>query len=462
MPALTLRDLTDAVPALGWVCQRLELLSGPGRRVLHALPWLTDAGQINASLDRVEQLMGRDATEMGHVLMQVRDIAGTIDRLGRGQVMDDIELFELKSLALLAGRMDRALRGQGIQAFPLPDLEPAVELLDPEGTRMPHFYIYDAYDPRLRPLRRSADPESVYDRIADLEDAVRTRLSKRLRPLAPKLEEALDTLARIDVALAQARLAAELKLTRPAIGSETSYRGLFHPVVSQALESQGGRYQKVDVEATRGCTVITGANMAGKSLTLKTLGLAQTLAQLGMHVPAEQARVALVERILVSMGDDQDERQGLSSFAAEMLRIDSILRTCESEPSLVLVDEPARTTNPDEGAALVDALCARLQASPSRCVVTTHYGGLGAPCRRLRVRGFTQPVLEGTLTPRDVGRCMDYTLVADDGAQPPREALRIARLLGVDADLLDHAQSLLRKQPKNPTYLHITQCNKAN
>lgn len=437
---MTLRDLIDDVPGLADVAARMELLSGPGRRALYDLPWLDDPDAMERAQADAAQMLGRDTAGAERALTLVRDITGTISRLGAGQTLDDIELFEVKALALACGQLRRWLEAEGVTAVQMPALEPVAELLDPEGTRLPHFYVYDAYDPRLRELRKRPD---AFDQATEVEDEVRRRLSAQLRQWAEPLARALAGAAKTDILIAKAKLARVLGLSRPQTGDETSYEGLFNPAVREQLRKAGAHYQAIDVAVARGCTVITGANMAGKSLTLKTLALAQAMAQLGFGVPARAARVAPVERVMVSMGDGQDERQGLSSFAAEMLRADRMLRQ-SSAPSLLLFDEPARTTNPAEGAALVDALCARLAGSPSRCVVTTHYGNLHAPCRRLRVRGFTTPPGAARLAPAEVGRHVDYSLAPDDGAEPPREALRIARLIGVDPALLDEAQKLLR------------------
>ena len=91
------------------------------------------------------------------------------------------------------------------------------------------------------------------------------------------------------------------------------FEGLFHPQIREILEQEGRAFQAVDLKLEKGTTVITGANMAGKTVLLKSVQLAQYLMQFGFYVPARRAGMPLVEQVLTSIGDDQDELNGLSS-----------------------------------------------------------------------------------------------------------------------------------------------------
>jgi dsDNA-specific endonuclease/ATPase MutS2 len=138
------------------------------------------------------------------------------------------------------------------------------------------------------------------------------------------------------------------------------------------------------------------------------------------------------------IGDEQDEKTGLSSFAAEMQRIDRAIAAAETgKRVLLLVDEPARTTNPVEGTALVSALLERLSDKPGLALVmTTHYTVEHAgQCWRV------QGLLPGTK-----GRKMDYRLVRTASHEVPHEALNIARELGIDARWIELADTIMKKQ----------------
>jgi DNA mismatch repair ATPase MutS len=166
--------------------------------------------------------------------------------------------------------------------------------------------------------------------------------------------------------------------------------------------------------------------MGGKTVLLRTIALAQAMFQWGFFVPAREAAIAPVDEILTAI-DDPFDTPGLSSFASEMVRLDGMIRRVKTQTrTLVLIDEPARTTNPTEGGAIVNALLDLLAAHNARALVTTHYNVLSG-VDRLRVSGLS-----------DDGSTMDYSLIPDYGVAP-HEALRIARILGVDPELINNA-----------------------
>ena len=183
--------------------------------------------------------------------------------------------------------------------------------------------------------------------------------------------------------------------------------------------------------------------MAGKTVLLKSIGSAQCMVQCGMYAPAEKAETMLFDSVATSIGDDQDEMNGLSSYAAEIIKISDIVRRSRTEHLLVLIDEPARTTNPTEGKAIVQALIGIMQKAASATLITTHYGQLGGDCRRLRVKGFVEDMSDLPLNPRNINLFIDYSLTEDASGEVPHEALRIASILGCDEELLKKAKESL-------------------
>ena len=180
--------------------------------------------------------------------------------------------------------------------------------------------------------------------------------------------------------------------------------------------------------------------MAGKTVLLKTLGVAQLLAQFGMFVPAASASITLVDDIVFCIGDKQNEMNGLSSFASEIIKISNVVKQSATAKLLILIDEPARTTNPVEGKAIVQALSNLLAERISISLITTHYAQLGIPCRRLRIAGFREELANAAISPENINLFMDYSLVEDNSDTVPHEALRIATLLGCDTDLINLAE----------------------
>lgn len=463
----TLREALGIYPALAWLADKTATISPVGRRMLLDSAWLTDAVKLRMEYDATECLRnainrsGKIVDTICLRLMRLRDIASTLSALASGQTMGDIELFEVKSLAMISDGIRQLLNEASIDVVTLPDVTDVVRLLDPENSGVAHFYVYDTYSATLKTLRKklkqarlthSVDEGTIYAECSDEEYRIRRELTHKLADRSQVLSESLAALGRLDVLIARARTADDMGLTRPRLTHDTTaYRQLRNPQVAEALEKHKRGFQPVDIDIHNGVTVITGANMAGKSVVLKTVAMSQLMAQFGFYVPARKADIVPVERVMTSIGDGQSELEGMSSYAAEMLRIDNIIKKIRNgERVLALIDEPARTTNPEEGKALVNAIISLLDTPASQVLITTHYSGLEAPCRHLRVHGFREELAGGkTLTAASVNDYIDYTLEESTDSDVPREALRIARLIGVDtlvaetaARYLDHKPSL--------------------
>ena len=438
---------------------RLDIQSSVGRRMLLAAELMTVKEEVEheqSNLQHVFDLLDNGAalaaTDRIRVkLAQIRDIKGTLKNMERGQVLDDIELFEVKHYAIVASEIRQIAISSGISPIDLPNLEGVIALLDPDGNRIPSFYIYDAYSAELAAIRKEikrqpadGDISHLLEKANAIEDTIRERLSNELGAMAALLRQSLEHTSKLDILIAKARQAKEMMLVRPTLSDRvTAYQGIFNPQLKERLEQQGRRYQPVDISLDRSICLITGANMAGKTVMLKTVALCQYLCQLGFFVPAATASVCLVNRIMTCIGDEQSELKGLSAFAAEILKIGHIVVAAKSDKKLlVLIDELARTTNPTEGKAIVSATANLLNGMGIRGIITTHYSGVKTSCHRLRVRGFIDGIAEA-VTIDNLSSFIDYSLVDDDSGHVPQEALRIASLLGVDDELLELAQKAM-------------------
>ena len=385
---------------------------------------------------RVEPLF---INTLNHKLCGLKDIRTTIKNLYNHAVLDDIELFEVKHLAILATDVARLLQEHGMDGVvEIPALDEVISILDPDGMKIATFYIYDSYCAQLKDLRAQMrqHPEQQDDlllKASELEDGVRKDLSQQLHPFATAIEEAQLALARIDVNLAKAMQIKQMGMTFPMLSCDgiTRYQAMFHPQVKEALASRGREFQPVDIAFGEQPTLITGANMGGKTVVLKTLTLCQLLYQFGFGIPAASAQIAVKDEIYFCIGDEQSVEKGLSSFAAEMKNIDAVIKASrENKKLLALIDEPARTTNPTEGAALVTALLKVLAGKDMSLVMTTHYDIEPGDARCLRVKGFENGA-------------MDYQLVEVQDGEVPHEALNIAQSLGIDSEWITTARTLL-------------------
>lgn len=443
---MQLRNVIDSPCGLRHLLDGLEVQSGFTRRWLLEMPMMTQANEIEACHGMLKRFVhfinDTDKIHLDTLLFRLqglKDIRTTIGNLGRHAVLDDIELFEVKHLSLLATEVNRLLAQHGMDdVVEIPSMDDIIHILDPDGLNMAAFYIYDSYCEPLKELRaRMRQHPEQQDKLLlqakELEDEVRQQLSQRLSPFAPLIERAQLALAQIDLNMAKALQMRQWGLTLPVISSDGTcrYHDLFHPQVKEALERRNRQFQPVDIAFGHEPTLITGANMGGKTVVLKALTLCQYLFQFGFGVPAGQAVIAIKDEIHFCIGDEQSIEKGLSSFAAEMKNIDAVITASrQGKKLLALIDEPARTTNPTEGAALVTALLRVLDGKGLSLVMTTHYDIDPEHTHRLRVTGF------------DNGR-MNYQLVEVDDGEVPHEALAIARSLGIDNQWLDTAQRLL-------------------
>ena len=380
---------------------------------------------------------------MNHKLCGLKDIRTTIKNLHGNSVLDDIELFEVKHLALLATEVKTLLKQHGMDGVvEIPPMDEVISILDPDGMRIATFYIYDSYSDQLKALRiqmrqHPEQQEELLLQANELEDGVRADLSRKLHPFAVAIENAQLALARIDVNLAKALQMKQMGLTFPVLSNDgtTRYEAMFHPQVKEALAQRGREFQPVDIAFGEQPTLITGANMGGKTVVLKTLTLCQLLFQFGFGIPAAAAQIAVKDEIHFCIGDEQSVEKGLSSFAAEMKNIDAVIQASRMEKKiLALIDEPARTTNPTEGAALVTALLQVLADKDMSLVMTTHYDIEPGKARCLRVKGFENGE-------------MNYQLVEVQDGEVPHEALNIAESLGIDSEWINTARNLLETCP---------------
>lgn len=440
---------------LRFVYEHLQLSSSLGRSYLLDYPLINNKEELLLEFDYLSRtkLLLENADyklQINHIrqqLHQVNNIRPTLALLDQEVVLDDIQLFEIKKTALLTKGISADLSKFSDALFVFDDMDAVIALLDPERTNIPHFYIYAAYDPDLAEWRHKIqlaenqnDAEQFREKAQQIEDRIRKQLTDTLKKYRIVLIQNIRKLAHLDLLLAKAQMAINWHCCCPEISESTDLQRLFNPEVAEALALKGRSFQPVDIRFGQETILITGANMAGKSVLLKTVSLAQFMFQFGFFVPAEQAKMTIVENILCSIGDRQSEISGLSSFAVEILTIDKIIREAKSgKKILALVDELARTTNPEEGKHLVNGFIRIMDKYHVSALVTTHYSGISAPCRRLRVKGL-QLQESQNITAGNISDFMDYSLTETNLDEVPMEALTIAKLFGVDEEFLENCQ----------------------
>ena len=232
------------------------------------------------------------------------------------------------------------------------------------------------------------EPFSVVEsnnEMASLIDEEREEIRRILIELTGEIRSAADVifrnyrvLAKLDAFQARALYALALSCIVPVLG-ENGFRilGARHPLL---LAADQDHVVPMDVvqDSTTSATVISGANMGGKTVALKIAGLFPLMTRCGIMLPArEGSEIRLFTRIMADIGEEQDIRGRISSFSSHMMRIKTIIENA-AEGDLVLLDELGGATDPEEGSALAMAILDELIQKEAKVVVTTHLTHLKA------------------------------------------------------------------------------------
>lgn len=437
-------------------------------------------------------------------LSRLRELRGTFSRLEKGGLLDDTEFFELKSALAIFSRVGRLAPLLEAASIHFEDTSAAANLLDPGGTRNPAFHIYHEYSPELAAIRaRKKDLEReisqskgshrrmlltrrvlVLAEEDEEEERIRRDLGAKLALWLPQMQHNTEACGLLDFRLAKADLAVRWECCLPGLvdtGAPAVLTEARHPGISTHLAKRGLEFTPISIELRKGSTVLSGANMGGKSVALKTIFLALLMTQLGYFPACEALETPLYDFLAFESSQEGDLYRGLSSFGLEAIKIRDHYRRSQVQRGLIIMDEPAKGTNPAEATAIVNALCKIYGASGSSFLIATHYPVDPQPgIRFYQVRGLrtealvelpvyqskqpaeedafdelpsgitalAQPELrEDLVRVRRIQNLMDYRLEEIDGTHAiPSGAISIAGLLGVDETLLNEMKAAWQEE----------------
>ena len=264
-----------------------------------------------------------------------------------------------------------------------------------------------------------------YEIIQILEE-----LSDTLRPHASEIANNAWIIGHLDLIKAKYRFMRDCKAVVPEVSSNRSIQllQLRHPLIENAVAN--------DLHFTEDLTeiVITGPNTGGKTIMLKTLGLAQIMAQSGLPILADPgSRVGIFSQVFADIGDEQSIEQSLSTFSSHMTNIVSILNQVDTA-SLILLDELGAGTDPQEGAGLAIAILEDLRLRGIKTMATTHYPELKA--YGIETAGVQNASMEfDTASLRPTYRFMQ-------GVPGRSNAFEIARRLGLSETIIQDAMKM--------------------
>jgi len=283
------------------------------------------------------------------------------------------------------------------------------------------------------------------------ERKIREELSVKIRPYFGILLSNIEAVARFDLLLEKYRVSKLYPSCMPEITEDILIlEDTRNPYICDILKEKGLEFTAISIDMSIGTTVLTGANMGGKSVTLKTVALNTYLALCGFFVYANVASIPFFDDIIMIFEEAQSVNRGLSSFGAQIVELKNLLNIIENKFVFAIFDEFARGTNPKEGEGIVRALVALLNKKKALSLLVTHFDHIAelSGCH-YQVKGL-QGVLEeriskALLTKSNddakigaISEFMNYGIFkVEKEKKPPKEALMICRLLGLQEELLD-------------------------
>ncbi|MBW9155436.1 hypothetical protein G9F71_002550 [Clostridium sp. FP2] len=428
------------------------------------------------------RLYTQEYNQIGRIFCKLKDIRNSIKRCSESEILDEVELYELKYFSILVSELKNILEKLhlDIEEVHLNSLEEIISLLDPQGSGIPTFYVYDEYSKTLKFIRekkRQKEKEifiaETQEKVSELKQLrldlvieeedeelrIRKELTLQISQKADSLKQNIKAIGKLDFLIAKAKLSIDYNGIRPEICDDMKIHltDAFNPEVKEILEKGKKRFTPVSIDLSFGTTIITGANMGGKSVTLKTIVLNLLLGQMGFFVFAESAQFPILGFIHFVSDDMQSISKGLSTFGAEIIKLKEVVECAKRENGFIALDEFARGTNPKEGYYLVKSLSKYLTKFKSVSLISTHYDGVVEDnMDHYQVTGLKNVDFNDLKYKIDLNKThsveiiqehMEYKLekVSKEN-KVPKDALNIAVLLGLEKEIVDIAKTFYNEE----------------
>lgn len=245
-----------------------------------------------------------------------------------------------------------------------------------------------------------------------------------------------DALTQLDFLSAKSKLAKAMKATEPVLNQDhvIKLRKARHPLIDPKKVVPNN----IELGTSFDTMLITGPNTGGKTITLKTLGLLQLMAQAGLFITTEEgSQLTVFNEIYADIGDEQSIEQSLSTFSSHMDQIIKIMKDV-TEDDLVLIDELGAGTDPEEGASLAIAILDDLRGAQAKIAITTHYP-------ELKLYGYNRARTTNASMEFDLKK-LAPTYRLRIGIPGQSNAFAIAHQLGMNEAVVDKARSLMNDE----------------
>ncbi|MGD0697029.1 MAG: endonuclease MutS2 [Terriglobia bacterium] len=263
--------------------------------------------------------------------------------------------------------------------------------------------------------------------------------SQKLREQRLELSAAAETLSELDLVFAKAEFARAYDCCLPEFhssGGGLRLADVRHPLLEKALRAQKRRSVPITIElkAPKTLMIVSGPNTGGKTVALKSIGVAVLMAQAGLPVAAGEARLPIFHRVLADIGDQQSIQANLSTFSAHIANIQGMV-TVAGRDDLVLLDEIGASTEPNEGAALAVAILEHFRQQGATTFVTTHHSRLKAYAAE------TPQALNAAMEFDEVTLQPTYRLIS--GLPGKSSGIDTAERLGLEPSIVKQARALM-------------------
>lgn len=296
------------------------------------------------------------------------------------------------------------------------------------------------------------------DEIHQLEYTIFSDLLLRVISFTKKIQQASQVIAMIDCIIGFSNISEKYRYVRPTLlhSGEIQIKQGRHPVVEQLLTDTQFVPNNVTLDTTsQQLLIITGPNMAGKSVFIRQIAIISLMAQIGCFVPAEEAMLSIVDRIFVRSGASDVITSGLSTFMVEMVETAYILNNATKQ-SLIIMDEIGRGTSTYDGISIAWAVAEYLvthEKIPAKTLFATHYHELQELEHQYpnRIKNFHMAVVEENDSPVFLHTLMPEGASASFG-------ISVAKLAGLPQIVIDKAKNILSEmEPKKHQILQSTE-----